>query len=124
MTEKRASYSSSNAPIQTIEALKNRPCSLHWTDPNYVPPTPEDITALQNIMGWKAREMGAITGSTFTEKGCNTVRRWKLPEGHRDHQKIHWSSWRMLLMVAGVVSVDDERELIQNHDLKVAYQKK
>ena len=124
MSSNKPIYSAGDTTPVTIEAFKNSPCSLHWTDDNYRPPSADEIKSLQKLAGWSSRDMGFLTGNTFTEKGCNAARRWKLPEGHADHKNVSWAMWRLLLQAAGVVTVDDDLKLLAHNEKMVAYSRK
>lgn len=121
MSEERAPYSNGNATPQTVEAFKGRPCTLNWSDPNYTPPTSAEVAALQRILGLKAKQVGALVGATYTRKGCNSVRRWKLPEEHHDKRYLSYARWRVMLFAAGIVTKKQLLDELNNLPMEAIY---
>jgi hypothetical protein len=105
MSEEKATYATS-AP-KTIQAFRNRPCTLVGWDPDYRPPTPEELTSLINLAGWSQTQVAKITGVSYSQKGSTTVRKWRTPRGDSEHREIPYSAWRLLLEYAGVVTVEE-----------------
>lgn len=107
MSEPRAIYGQEVTPA-SLDAFKNRPCSLPYCHPDYRPPTPEEVTALIKLAGWSQRETALITGVNYNpKKGSTIVRRWRAPEESAEHRAIPYAAWRLLLEQAGVVTVDE-----------------
>ena len=78
-----------------------------YSDDRYVHPTPQEVDALIKMTGWKQVQVALLTGVNYTvEKGSPTLRRWKVAT--RETSTIPYSSWRLMLLAAGVVSIDDD----------------
>ena len=106
--ETMKAYSSSQA--LTVEAFKNRPSSLPSTDENYVHPTSEDVKSIRNILGLSQVGLAKLLGVTYNEKkGSNTVRKWETSEESKEHRKISYAAWRLLLLASGVITEQDIR---------------
>lgn len=69
---------------------------LRYDDPNYEPPTFEDVQALRTITGKSATELGKITGTD--NRG---FRRWTAP-AEKSGSKMPYSAWRLLLIEFGL----------------------
>lgn len=109
MSEDRAEYkpASGYTTPQTLQAFRNRPCSLPFWDPAYKPPEPEEVDALIKAAGWSQRIAAMIVGVDFSEKGSTTIRKWRTPRAKSEHRQIPYSAWRLFLEYAGVVTVED-----------------
>jgi hypothetical protein len=92
---------------QTLDAFRNRPCSLPFWDPGYKPPEPEEVDALIKAAGWSQRIAAAVAGVDFSEKGSTTIRKWRTARAKSEHRQIPYSAWRLMLLHAGVVTVED-----------------
>lgn len=117
--------------MTVIEFFKNRPCTLHYTNPGYVPPSVEELKAFAALTGLKPIQMAKITGSKFqfhknenfnpdpdihwSKKGfiknSPYVTRWFRDPGDPLYRQISYSDWRLLLIYAGIVDLDDERNI-------------
>lgn len=112
MTELRASYTTGEKTAD-INEFRGRACSLHWENPGYKPPTPEDFKDLKRLSGWSNTDMARLAGIHYTvEKGSPTIGRWRASPGSRNHQQIPYSVWRLLLIYAGVVDAVDDCEAL------------
>jgi len=110
MSEKRVVYQAQKGSPVSLEAFKGRGCTRRYTD-GYEPPTPIEVDALIQLMGWTQRNISEITGVTYSvEKGSTTVRKWKTKDPNsKDYRQIPFSPWRLLLFQAGVISCDELR---------------
>lgn len=96
--------------------MKKLSCALPCSHPDFIPPTPEEVSLLIALMGWSQREVALITGVVQTDKGSLTVRRWKSPIGAKEHRQIPNACWQYLLEFAGFGSVQATREaLVKYH---------
>ena len=112
MSTQIPTYSNNNAIPQTLEAFKNRSCSLPFNQ-GYTPATPDEICSLIEIMGWSQNQVAMLTGVNFNpSKGSPTVRRWKTKAG--EHRQIPYSAWRLMLITAGVVEPYHNQNAIEN----------
>ncbi|CAA9890787.1 conserved hypothetical protein [Candidatus Methylobacter favarea] len=91
----------------SLEAFRNRPCALPFSHPAYVPPTPQEVDQLIKLKGWSQSESAALVGVSFGKKGSSTIRKWRADKEADIARPIPYSAWRLLLIYAGVVSVDD-----------------
>ncbi len=99
----------------TIEAFKSRPCALPKTDPDYQHPTPEEVKSLRNLINLGQMGLAKFVGVCYQEKkGASTiVRRWEFPDDHPDSRTIDYAQWRLMLVAAGIVKMDEIEAEIQ-----------
>ena len=103
MSEKKAMYNSMSTPL-TINAFRNRGCGLGIESEHYVHPTPQEVKELRKLIGFSNIELAKFTGSFFSnEKGSSTVRKWE--NGSGDASCITKSTWQLMLIKAGLVSI-------------------
>jgi len=107
MSDNNASYNAGTLP-QTLNAFKNRNCARLYTDDNYTAPTPEEVNQLIILSGWSQNDAAKLVGVKWdTKKGSSTIRKWKSEKAKKDHREIPYSAWRLLLIYAGVVNLDN-----------------
>ena len=94
----------------TVEAFKNRRCSLPKTDPNYLAPTPEEVKSLRSLLGFPQARLGDLVGKTYSKKGCKAVRRWETATENKESVPIDYCAWQLMLLAAGVISIDERIE--------------
>lgn len=105
--ETRAFYDTGDAVPQSLDAFKNRPCALPFTSDGYVPPSPLEVDQLIKLAGWSQVDAASLVGVSFNpKKGSSTIRKWRAKSDSDDARAIPYSAWRLLLLYAGVVSVD------------------
>tara|TARA_A200000159_G_scaffold137138_1_gene137135 strand:+ start:1800 stop:2138 length:339 start_codon:yes stop_codon:yes gene_type:complete len=107
------SYHYTTTTPETLEAFRNRPCSLPFFDQNYRPPTPEEIHNLRKLMGLSQANLARVLGVSFNEKGSNTVRKWETAEGKENHRPIVYATWRLMLAVAGIIEPTKDMEKLK-----------
>ncbi|MUJ27947.1 hypothetical protein GNP73_08155 [Aliivibrio fischeri] len=117
MSEITARYMSA-LPV-TVEAFRNRPCSLPITDPNYVPPTPEEVRALRQLLGFTQSRVGALVGRSYNKKGCKSVRRWENNIESKEYQPINYSAWQLMLLAAEVIFIDEIVEASERYKVSM-----
>lgn len=106
MSENRATYRVDKSALSKIDEFKNLDCARLFSDPDYVPPTVDELSALIALAGWSQSKVAQITGVTYNpKKGSTTVRKWKTPADKPEHRDIPYSAWRLLLINAGVVAI-------------------
>ncbi len=109
MSENKVVYDATDLQI-TVEEFKSMPCVRHRLEPEYVPPTPDEVRFVrQTLLGWPQTKLGAFLGYPIDSKGCSTVRRWERPVGTSNHRTIEYCAWRRMLIAASVIS--DEVDL-------------
>jgi hypothetical protein len=105
--EKSGTYSAVAIP-RTKEAFRNRACSLPYNHPDYVAPGPEEVAALIELAGFSQNQTAKLAGVKYDPlKGSSTVRKWKAKRDRKEYRQIPYSAWRLLLLYAGVVTIDD-----------------
>lgn len=106
--------------IMTLEDIKESCCILPFAHPDYVPPTPHQVTAVVEYSGLSQRNVARLTGVKYTDKGSTIVRKWKTKESHKEHRPIPYAAWRLLLEYCGIASTEEARKLItvKAHDKK------
>lgn len=115
MNEITPIYEIGNTPPTTLNAFKNRACTKLYTD-GYKQPEPEEIKALIKLCGWSQTKVAKLAGVTYDmKKGSSTVRKWQTSkEDKKNHRDIPYSTWRLLLMYAGVVDINNDLLIINN----------
>ncbi len=108
MSEISPGYGSATAV--TVEAFRNRPCSLPKTHCNYLPPSPEEVKSLRNLLGFPQARLGDFLGKSYNLKGCKAVRRWETSSESKEHNPIDYCAWQLMLLAAGVISIDERSE--------------
>jgi hypothetical protein len=75
-----------------------------FTDPNYRPPSPDDVRAVCNLLGYGqkhgAKRIAGVTGM----KNRRTVRRWVAADTANTQAEIDYAAWRLLLLEAALVA--------------------
>lgn len=107
MNEERTTYDTGGSLPMTIEAFRNRPCSLLFSDPKYTQPEPQEVAQLIRLAGWSQNQVANLVGvNSDPKRGSSTIRKWKSHKAKDDHRPIPYSAWRLMLLHAGVVSLD------------------
>jgi len=105
MTEQAAIYQKNNDVPLSLDGFKGLPCALPVTDERYLPPTPEQVAQLINLAGWSQNDAAKLVGVSWdTKRGSSTIRKWKSAKGEKEHRPIPYSAWRLMLVLADVVS--------------------
>ncbi|MGI2002084.1 hypothetical protein [Shewanella frigidimarina] len=113
MSEKIKIYSSSVAV--TVEAFKNRSCSLPACHPNYVSPTPQDIKSLRHLIGFSQTDLGVLGNKSVSVKGCTAVRKWESATDSTEYRPMDYCLWRQMLYIAGISSINDDIEALRKY---------
>lgn len=93
---------------KSFDAFRNRPCALPFSLAAYMPPTPEEVARLIELAGWSQSVTAKLVGVNYNpKKGSSTVRKWRASVEKDDYREIPYSAWRLMLLYAGVVSIDD-----------------
>lgn len=91
----------------TLELFKSKPCCLACTDENYIHPEPKDVATLIKLAGWSQNDAAKLVGVSYsTERGSSTIRKWKTEKAKKEHREIPYSTWRLMLIYAGVVVIE------------------
>lgn len=78
-----------------------------YADPEYRPPTPDEIRAVMQQLGMTAEQLALLVGV----KNGRAVRRWLAPETANSHAQIDYAIWRLMLLEAGLI--EPPKPLIQ-----------
>ncbi|GLT20437.1 hypothetical protein GCM10007938_42220 [Vibrio zhanjiangensis] len=92
----------------TLDDLIESKCVLPLSNPDYVPPTPEQIKLLRTYLGLSQAKLGYFLGKTVTPKGCSIVRKWETANDKKEHREIDANAWRRMLYAAGLASPSDD----------------
>ena len=74
---------------------------LAYSDRAYRAPTPSDVRAVIDRLGLTADQVAALVGM----KDGRAVRRWLASEDSKTHAQIDYAAWRLLLIEAGLVTL-------------------
>ncbi len=107
MSQSRPTYA--RGTPATIDAFKSRRCTLPYSAPDYREPTPTEVDALIKLVGWSQNDAAMLIGVTYNpKKGSSTIRKWRTKDqSSKDYRQIPYSAWRLMLLYAGVVTVED-----------------
>lgn len=90
-----------------IASFVTRQCCLLKGALNYVPPSSRDVRDLIKLNNWSYADVAKLVGVAYNKKGSSpTVQRWCIEESSRDHRKIPYSAWRLLLAYSQIVAVN------------------
>lgn len=107
MSEERAIYNVGQIKPTSPDAFKGRACTLPFGHPDYKPPEPYEVAALTELLGLSQVHTANLVGvKSDPKKGSTTVRKWKTERGN-ERRQIPYSAWRLLLLYAGIVTVED-----------------
>lgn len=115
--EERAVYSVDRNGVlpDTLEAFKNHPTARPYSDAQFRLPTPAEFYRLKEIVGWSQTQIAKMVGVSYDgKKGSAMVRKWGTDVSNKEHRSIPYAAWRLLLLYAGVVSVDDGLCAVKN----------
>jgi len=97
----------------SLKAFSNRPCARPFNHPAYVAPSPEEVDRLIKLTGWSQNRAAALVGVSYNpKKGSSTIRKWRTRSSSADARAIPYSAWRLMLLYAHVVSIDEGLEAI------------
>lgn len=103
-----ATYDTGGMLPITLDAFKNRACSMPFKKAGYTPPTPQEVDRLIALAGWSQCYAASLIGIACNpKKGSSTIRKWRTAVSHSTYKQIPYAAWRLMLLYAGVVSVDD-----------------
>jgi len=88
---------------ETLEAFRNRPCSLPHYNADFRAPTPEEVQSLRRCLGLSQTKLARLVGVQWNAKGSNTVRKWETKQDSDSHRPISYSTWRLMLAFGGVI---------------------
>lgn len=109
MSEQSPLYDVGNVLPETLEAFRNRACALPYSNPSYTPPSYLEVKRLLELAGWSQNDTAKLVGVSWNpKKGYSTVRKWKAPSEKSDSRDIPYSAWRLLLLYANVVTLEDD----------------
>jgi DNA-binding transcriptional regulator YiaG len=91
---------------RTIYAFSLRPCSLGIEEADFESPTPLEVKALRNILGFSQVDLAKYTGVSWSHKGSTTVQQWESSTLPSEKSCIALSAWQLMLIKAGLVSVE------------------
>ncbi len=108
MNDMATKYDTGNPLPLTLDAFSKRDCARLFDD-DYVPPTPEEVAQLIRLAGWSQNDAAKKVGVTWhPKKGSSTIRKWKSAKAKEENRGIPYSAWRLMLLNAGVVSLDEK----------------
>lgn len=84
------------------------PCVRPKFEPGYVPPGAAEVKQLRLLMGYSQAQLGVLLGKAISQKGCDKVYKWELPETSKYHKPIEYLAWRQMLYCAGLATIEDD----------------
>jgi len=116
MSEEKATYHTGSVLPTSLDAFHQYPCALPYTDEGYQPPGPGEVAQLIKLTGWSQNDAAKIVGVTWNaKKGASTIRKWKTDMSKDNYRPIPYAAWRLMLLCAGVVTVDESLNGIGVH---------
>jgi len=114
MSENNGEYLAGSVSPASLTAFKRRGCIKPYSDPDYSPPSPDEVDALIKLMGWSQSVAAKLVGVSYNpKKGSSTIRKWRTSVDKKDYREIPYSTWRLMLLYAGVVTIDEGLEAIE-----------
>lgn len=80
----------------------------HKFDKGYLPPCAAEVKQLRLLMGYSQAQLGVLLGKAISQKGCDKVYKWELPETSKYHKPIEYLAWRQMLYCAGLATIQDD----------------
>lgn len=77
-------------------------------EPGYVPPGSAEVKQLRLLLGYSQAQLGVLLGKAISQKGCDKVYKWELPETSKYHKPIEYLAWRQMLYCAGLATIQDD----------------
>jgi DNA-binding transcriptional regulator YiaG len=95
-----------NGECNSLESFKKNKCALNIEDPDFEPPTPEQVKNLRELMGFSQVDLAKLTGVSWNaDKGSGAVRKWETKEG-KEKRSISKAAWQLMLIKSGLVTVE------------------
>lgn len=111
MTEQRAGYATGAGKPPSSAVFRRRSCCRPYAAQGFEPPTAQDFRDLVALTGWSQATLARLVGVGYSEKsGSTTIRKWKTDAGGKEARGIPYAAWRVLLLAAGIGTIDDDRE--------------
>lgn len=91
-----------------FDEIRSLPCVLSIDDPGFKHPTRQQVLDLIKGAGWSHIDLHRLLGVSYSvnKKFSSTVSSWT--QGDKSIQsKIKYDTWRFMLIMAGIVSLDD-----------------
>ncbi|MBO2558922.1 hypothetical protein [Shewanella algae] len=92
----------------TIADYVGLPCVRPKFEPGYVPPRAAEVKQLRLLMGYSQAQLGVLLGKAVSQKGCDKVYKWELPETSKYHKPIEYLAWRQMLYCTGLATIQDD----------------
>jgi len=95
--------------IETLDYFKGKCSLLPFNDPQFKHPTRGEVSALIKLMNWSHKDLRNLLGVAFSERSnsSSTVTSWQQGE-KSEASKIKYDSWRLILLMAGLVTLDEQ----------------
>ena len=104
MSEDPAHYDADRHAIFSRRQLRASPASRRFDDPEYRPPTPEEVRSLLHLARWSPRDAARRLGvDTDPDAGIRRVESWCARRDDDGHRSIPYAAWRLGLIEAGLV---------------------
>jgi hypothetical protein len=97
-TESMYRCANGDAVSKSAVQLSNETLRM-YADPGYLPPTPEEIRSVMQMLGKTAEQLALLVGV----RNGRAVRRWLAPPTAKSHAQIDYAIWRLMLLEAGLI---------------------
>lgn len=93
----------------TLDDMKELPCMLPFSHPDYAPPSHVDLAELMRLGKLSNRDAGLLCGFVTNEKGCSTIVKAKRAPDRKDAKPLPYSAWRTLVEHVGLSTTEDAK---------------
>ena len=104
MSEDPVYFGTDRHAIFSRRQLLASPASRRFDDPDYRPPTPEEVRSLLHLARWSPRDAARRLGADADlDAGARRVRSWCARRDDDEYRPIPYAAWRLGLIEAGLV---------------------
>ncbi|EPT9251232.1 hypothetical protein ACVTNF_003436 [Photobacterium damselae] len=86
----------------------NKKSLLPLSHEDFESPISSDVKWLRSYLGWSQRDLGCFLGLKVSIHGCNTVRKWEVKEGRKEHRNIHNGYWRLMVIASKLDCIETD----------------
>lgn len=94
--------------IKRLSDFKNLDCCRFFADPKYRPPTKSELKKLIELSGYARTDFAPALGGRVDHYAFKSLDRWVSEADYAKNRTIPYMEWRYLLVVLGVVDIEQE----------------